>query len=168
METVLVHTLQKGEKGRAAFEITFDANNKPMAAVVTAGNTTKMVALKPGKLRKVSRRKYQYIYDDFLNLDYTDQIAGLSLEDGWYRLVSMIRHRGQNKMATLPLQVINGTLRVVTEWMVKFDVNDKQVKSSIQIGPHHLQRVSPQWGGDYMYQGQLILPDEIDLEELGA
>ncbi len=82
-------------------------------------------------------------------------------------MVATIRHRGQNGMATLPLQVINGTMRAVTEYMVGFDETDRQVKSSVPIDPRQLQKVPPMMGGDYFYQGQIVVPDSVDLATLG-
>ena len=85
------------------------------------------------------------------------------LQDGWYEILATYQQRGENKMGTFPLQVINGAPRVVLEFMVQFDETDRQVKHSLPVAFQDIQKGSPLFGAEYMYQGALTIPDEVEL-----
>ena len=96
---------------------------------------------------------------------FRQMLYGIHLEDGWYSVLLVARYRNQNRPMTLPLQVIGGKMRVVTEWMVQFDKTDRQVKQAVELDPRRLQKMAPpMMGADYMYQGSLPIPDSVELE----
>lgn len=84
------------------------------------------------------------------------------IPDGLYTVWLLTKYEGENQAMVLPLLVKDGAAQIVVEWQDKSNQLDATPRRTVPIDCSLLQPAGPEAEFDFLFQGDVTLPEGID------